>query len=341
MKDEQAQPRTLAHAINPPSGGARIPRPPARMRPVWSAGLTRPPRVLLVLRGHERPTQSLLYAVAVARSHEARLHVLAIVPRARGLASLLRGDVAIGRRAIAQTRDTRKALLAWLTELLDTRRAIEHLAVSYGDFVTQSAVYAATIEAKLILIAGCKRTSGTDVTALSRAAETPVLVARGAQCPGTILAATDLLSPDYPVLTQAADFGRRMNGTVVAIHNVKPEPVAGAEVAWRGYTAVLESPEKVRSERLADVVRRMPIVTQAVVSSEHSSADAIMKEATARAADLVVVGTRRAGWLERLRAGSVSAKIVKSTDCSVLVLPLDASASPRTAPDGASSSSAL
>lgn len=323
MKNEARAPRSTASAGRLPSGVARIPRPPLSMRPVWSAGVARGPRVLLVLRGQDRPTQSLLYAVAVARSYDARLHVLAVVPGATGLGNWLRDDVTIGRRAAVQTRDTRKALCSWLAEILDTRRAIEHAAVCYGDFVAQSAVYAATIEAKLILVPGDDRMPGGDITSLSKAAATPVLVARGTQGPAKILAATDLLSPSYPVLTHAADLGRRVNGTVVAIHNVTPEPIAGAEVALKGYSLSLQNPQIVRAERLAEVARSIPSVTHTVVRSEHSPAHAVVNEARARAADLVVVGTRWRAGLERVWHGSVSDMIVKNASCSVLVLPLD------------------
>jgi nucleotide-binding universal stress UspA family protein len=62
------------------------------------------------------------------------------------------------------------------------------------------------------------------------------------------------------------------------------------------------------------------------VRSEDNPVDAILNEARKRDADFVVVGARRRSWYDWPLFGSVASRVVNRGERSVLVLPLEESA---------------
>jgi hypothetical protein len=50
--------------------------------------------------------------------------------------------------------------------------------------------------------------------------------------------------------------------------------------------------------------------------------EATLLEARERQADVVVVGTRRCGWVRRMLSGSAATKLVNCSDRSILVVPV-------------------
>ncbi len=79
--------------------------------------------------------------------------------------------------------------------------------------------------------------------------------------------------------------------------------------------------------KLARAARRLHTHAETVVACEATPADAILREARLRNANLVVVGMRRS-WVDRLPGASVAAQVVNQAWRSVLVAPLDAATSP-------------
>lgn len=84
--------------------------------------------------------------------------------------------------------------------------------------------------------------------------------------------------------------------------------------------------EKVR-EGINDTVQRIKAQAQAtnanvdvVVEEAASPADAIVKYAEKNGIDLIVIGNKGAGAVERFLIGSVSSNVVTHAPCSVLVV---------------------
>jgi nucleotide-binding universal stress UspA family protein len=164
------------------------------------------------------------------------------------------------------------------------------------------------------------------VTSLACSASIPVLVARGGLGGRAIIAATDLRKLGYPVLWKAAEIGRRLQVSMIAVHNVDLQPITTPDMAW-----ILRVPRPVSlldgpAERLARVAAQLPVDTETVVRSEDNPADAILNEARTHDADFVVVGARRRSWYDWPLCGTVASRIVNRGERSVLVLPLEESA---------------
>jgi nucleotide-binding universal stress UspA family protein len=313
----------LAVALAPLRPRATIPRPAPGTRPLRSGAVARTPRCgVLALHGGDRPTWILRRAVAFARALDVQLHVLMVMPRLSGLAALCAGrDVANATRVVENTRSAHEASRVWLSDALESGRTIQRFTIAHGDFLEQAAAYAATVQAALIIVPSEAEHLGKTVRALARATKVPVFVARDA-AGRTIVAATDLVNGGFTVLHEAAELGRRVQRSLVAVHNVTPFAMSGVDVAWTlripQPATMLDAP----AERLASAVARLPLDAQTVVRSETNPSAAILSEAKVRGADFVVVGTRRRDFWDRALTGSVSAHIVNRAPCSVLVVPL-------------------
>jgi len=305
----------------------RIPRPAPGMR-LARARRRAGPRMVLALFERDCPAASLQRAVALARSLDAPLHVLRVLPQPTRLRALFaRHSVGAAVAMVQRTLSATQATRAWLQDSPGTDDIVEQVAVVHGSFIEQTAVYTATIGAKLIIVPPGAGRMGKTVTSLARAALVPVFVAREPTGAPAIIAATDLQSADYPVLSRAAEFGRRLHKSLVAVHNVNPQPLTSSNMIWAINLPVPDHALGLRSEQLAKVAERLPVKTSAVVLHEFCSADAIVGEAQARDADLVVIGTRHRNWLDGLCSVSVATQVVNRAQRSVLVLPLEEEAS--------------
>ena len=161
------------------------------------------------------------------------------------------------------------------------------------------------------------------VVALANLANVPVLIARAPSADETIVAATDLQAANYPVLRQAAQLAEQIDASLVALHNVPPPPMSARTVTRAAtFDSAVESQTEDRRRRLERATSELQLFAEAVVSHEANSADAILREARARDADVVVVGARRPSWFERLRRGSVPSRVVDRARRSVLVTPI-------------------
>lgn len=317
---------------------ARVPRPASGMRPARPA--RRPgPRVVLALPNSERPTPSLRRALALARSLDAELHVLRVLPGLTRLQSLFsRHDVLSAARAVQRTLRANRITRSWLRVTLGSDDVVERLCIAHGEFVEQAASYAASVEAQLIVLPPSPRRIGRTATSLARATQKPVLVARNHRGNPAILAATDLRTSGHPVLWKAAELGQRLRARLIALHNV--DPIGGAELlpgtlaagamtigagAWASAHQPFAS-SSARLEQLTRATARLPLDAEPVVLSEADAAGAILSQAGVLDADCVVVGARYRHWLEEFACGSVAREVVERARRSVLVVPVDATA---------------
>lgn len=315
-----------------PRSAARIPRPAPGMRPA-RARRRAGPRTVLALFEQDCPTAGLRRAVALARALDAPIHVLRVLPEPKHLSwDFLRGKTATVSRMVQLTRSASQATRSWLLDTLASDDVIEQVAVLHGDFVTQTAAYAANVGADLLIVAPGEGKLGKAVKSLACATLMPVFVARGSAAAAAIMAATDLESADYPVLSRAADLGCLFRKPLVAVHNVEPQPLAAAEMLWPFEVWQPEHALAVRSGQLTRAAQRLRVETRTIVLHELRSADAILEQAKASDAELVVMGARRRPRLDGWSRG-VTRRVVDRAACSVLVLPLDARPAAPVAPD--------
>jgi nucleotide-binding universal stress UspA family protein len=120
-------------------------------------------------------------------------------------------------------------------------------------------------------------------------------------------------------LQVAASLAHRLGGSLVLVHVVVPHPpgscdsplnaARAAEAAWDAGDLLLED----AAAAAGDVV-----ITRELHGG--APADTICRRARELGADLVVVGSRGLGWLDRVVLGSVSSAVTQRAPCSVLVV---------------------
>ncbi|MDP2275607.1 MAG: universal stress protein [Archangium sp.] len=279
-------------------------------------------RVLLALPAGVLSSVSLFRAMAFARLRDAELHVLRVLPvrpSSFPLFPQLNGVMALEN--INRDHESVEATRAWLDDAAGETFALE---VRSGSFVAETTKRAQELCAELVVMPPAEGRFGATATDLAQAAGVPVLVARPPMAEDVIIAASDLSDRQYPVLRQATELGAALEAPVVAMHNVVPVGVyATPELSWPLTLDVTESVAQAKHTELEQAALKLRGHAQAVVTTGVSCSEAILREARARDADLVVVGTREQSLLEWLFDGSVAARVVEASRRSVLVVPLN------------------
>jgi nucleotide-binding universal stress UspA family protein len=153
-----------------------------------------------------------------------------------------------------------------------------------------------------------------------------VLLTRPEQGGGCIVAATDFSDPSFPAVEAAALEARLRHCKLVLVHSlgelrvaarIPPEPVSMGMITTEEFgTLTTES-----REQLVQVLKKMGAVGEPVVADDLP-ADAIVRLAKERHADLIVVGTVGRSGIPRLVLGSTAESVVGRAPCSVLVVRL-------------------
>jgi nucleotide-binding universal stress UspA family protein len=310
-------------------------RPVAAQPQAWIARMGTPPDrtsrrpcVVLALPEGAYPTASLLRAMALSRGLGAGLHVVRVLPHADNALfprlMLPAARPSHATRPLERTLCAHRATRAWLGDSLADDRELEQVALLQGDFDAEVATYAIGVRARLVIVAARERRVGRAVTSLAGSCEVPVLVAREMRTEDAIVAATDLQSPDYPVLRAAAELGACLDVRLVAVHNVNPiSMLIGTGVGWPPVTVLpADRTRAARAAHLTKATERLAVAATAVVRDEVSAAEAILDEAELHDADLVVVGTRHRTWIHQLLGESVAAQVINRANRSVLVTPI-------------------
>lgn len=299
-----------------------LPRAWAARRQRSSSGARKrtAPVVLFALFERGRPTKSLKRALAFSRVLQAELHVLRVLPVLGRLdleASRRENSSGTMDRTLRAIGDTR----SWLRQVLgQDEAAVTQVIAAPGDFLDQVAHQAKKVSAMFIVVPAREACIGATATSLACKANVPVLVARATAREDTIVAATDLETPDYPVLRIGAALGRKLDAPLVTFHNLMPRrSMFGLHTSWSPDAPFTDGRQ---SGRLAEISAKLHAQALAVVRRETDSAAAILGEAREREADLVVVGARRRRWLDRLQLESVAAQVVDRAAQSVLVTPV-------------------
>jgi nucleotide-binding universal stress UspA family protein len=124
-----------------------------------------------------------------------------------------------------------------------------------------------------------------------------------------ILVAYD--DPESATLARAADLAEETRATLIVTNVVAP--VERSEV---------KEADREARERLdeADSYLKRRGLSGELVSSVGPPAEAILRLAKERQVDLLVVGTRKKGFFERLVEGSVAQDVLRGASCDVLVV---------------------
>jgi nucleotide-binding universal stress UspA family protein len=277
-----------------------------------------PARVLFAVAGNSRPNNSLQRAWRLSRALDAELHVLRVLPDLHRVEAFVRsGHTLYDSATLERFLEACRQLRDWCSEVgSDELLPPEHWQVRTGDFVEEVAIHVRMLDATWVVIAPQFERMGPLVTALARAAGVPVLLSRSPIAEGrTVVAATDLLNPRYPVLDQAAVFGQRLERPLVAVHNITPR---SRLVVRQRQT----SPPIPHRDHLLRATRGFPVTVQSVVAREADPVKAILSQARGEQAGMIAVGTRAHSWLHRMTIGSVSERVVDEAQRSVLVIPL-------------------
>jgi universal stress protein E len=277
------------------------------------------------LFANECPWAALCRARSLALLMEAELHfvrVVAPLPRPRRLFSKAETADVLG--ALKRILEAKRATRAWLTGALGHEFPRGRLKLRGGEFFDQVAARASELEVDLVVVPPMPGPTGRKVTWLARTAGTPVLVARAATSREAVVAGTDLCEEGGDaVLRSAANLCRRLDAPMVAVHNLTPVTVpAGPDMPMPVALPVQREVAQSRMQRLIEAARALGVDAETVLASQVDPAEVILGEARARDADMIVVGTRRRGWLERLTGRSVAARVLDQARRSVLVTPL-------------------
>jgi nucleotide-binding universal stress UspA family protein len=201
----------------------------------------------------------------------------------------------------------------------------DHMLVEQGEFSEVVTQTARELDASLVVIAGAERRPGKAVAQIARAVGVPVWVARRSALGGGIVVATDFGDPRCDELRQAVALAPQVPGRLAFVHNVKP--IVHAAMTGLGHCTctVVEPPAHALAEcrdRLQALAAFFGVHADPKVVSRPSAEDAILEVARETGADLIVVGARRQGFIERLFGTALAARIVDHCERSVLVAPL-------------------
>ena len=125
----------------------------------------------------------------------------------------------------------------------------------------------------------------------------------------TILVAYD--DPSTGTLRRAADLAEALGSLLIVTNVAAPADSAGAAEAEQFARDRLDQARNYLEQRG---------LTAEFVPSVGSPAEAIVTLARQRNADLIVVGTRKKGFFERLVEGSVNQDVIRRAGCDVLVV---------------------
>lgn len=183
---------------------------------------------------------------------------------------------------------------------------------------------------------------GTTVQRVLRRATVPVLLASDLppRSPSRLLAGVDESELTAPVLDWTRLLAERFTADAIVVHVVHPTKFDNPTVAPHGLSqAIAESRRHARVDDdrvLRDVERWLaeqlarrlaapaggspPGQVMTLVALEGLPEDVLVAEASRRGAELVVVGSRGAGAVQRFLIGSVAEAVLLRSSCPVLVV---------------------
>jgi nucleotide-binding universal stress UspA family protein len=253
--------------------------------------------VLLALQaGVDTVDVPLRRAQAFAAMGGGALHITAVHRAAEG-ESVSAGSVEL--RMFEAERDIRRVCRTELQRALDG----DQLQVVTGEFDAQIIATIRRLDADLAVLASHASVSRR-AAEIARQTGASIVVARLPRSVESVLVATDLARPGYPVLRRVSELNVAPQTPVTLLHNLAPDEPAGVDAVAhlrRAGSALLPN-------------------AALVVTRRTDPADAILDHAAACDTDLIVVGIPRSGASGPL--GFVAEDVVRRSNRTVLVTPL-------------------
>lgn len=166
---------------------------------------------------------------------------------------------------------------------------------------------------------GLSRLAGSTLTHLVRMSPVPVCATDGGSGGiQRVLAAVDLSHAAGPTIEAAERFADAFGAQLRLMHVVEPVPVVP------GFPLDIDDDDCFRAAERALDQSVWPLATRPGVDKvvrRGRSAAAIVDEALAWHADLVVVGSHGKGWVDRLMIGSTSERLLQVLPAVTLIVP--------------------
>jgi nucleotide-binding universal stress UspA family protein len=146
----------------------------------------------------------------------------------------------------------------------------------------------------------------------------------------TILATTDFSAASEAAMTYAFQLARALGVRVILLH-VVPESDVEVMVALRGHlqshisrealTQTFYTEAEKRLTTLVDHANAHDLVQERLIVTGQPASE-IVSWATAKHAQIILVGTHGRSGLERVLLGSVAEHVLRLASCAVLVVPI-------------------
>jgi nucleotide-binding universal stress UspA family protein len=140
-----------------------------------------------------------------------------------------------------------------------------------------------------------------------------------------ILVAVDGSETSDEVFDVAAQLAKLSGGKLYVIHVVMPLSAGAIDYYDTSIIERLQQEFEERGKRLlskysVDAKKKYDITVQPVLAQGTSPSDAILKEATSKAADLIVVGSKGFSGVKQFFIGSVPNSVLHQADIPVLLV---------------------
>jgi nucleotide-binding universal stress UspA family protein len=144
----------------------------------------------------------------------------------------------------------------------------------------------------------------------------------------TIVVGYDATEPSKRALARAADLAKKFESTLVVTSVAEPvavpgDPVVPGDAIGLAAPAILPIPDRDEATRELGEARQeleRRGLDARYESAVGDAAEGIVEAAQRHGADLIVVGTREPGFLDRLLAGDVSEAVSRRAHCDVLIV---------------------
>jgi nucleotide-binding universal stress UspA family protein len=223
----------------------------------------------------------------------------------------------------------RSVVTAFVREAIGRSEDAYELSVVHGDAAAEIVRVAQAWRADLVVVGSHGPTPlprtrlGSVAEDVVRHAHCPALVVRPKTGTGCVVGATDFSDSALPALRAAAEEARRVGGHAVFAHSVEWPLVVDSQFV--GWTTIdqefMRNLERTSRQRLEDALAASGVQGECRVAYGEPGR-ALVREAEAVRADLLVVGTHGRSGISRMVLGSVAEFVVRTAPCSVLVVRL-------------------